>query len=139
MIRFSELLVWYSTLNPESVKRAVEYYDPDAYFKDPFNEVRGVDAIMRIFNHMFLTTENPRFIMGDQIMQESQAFVSWRFEFALRGKEYTIVGASHLKFNDSGLVIAHRDYWDAAEELFQKLPLVGAPIRWLRRQFHVPD
>ncbi|MET3106813.1 hypothetical protein AAKU67_002656 [Oxalobacteraceae bacterium GrIS 2.11] len=35
------------------------------------------------------------------------------------------------------MVTDHRDYWDAAEELFQKLPLIGAPIRWLRRQFKV--
>jgi steroid delta-isomerase len=27
----------------------------------------------------------------------------------------------------------HRDYWDAAEELYEKLPLVGALMRWLKR------
>jgi hypothetical protein len=39
----------------------------------------------------------------------------------------------------AGLVILHRDYWDAAEELLQKLPIVGAPIRWLRKKFALPD
>ncbi|MGO1254794.1 MAG: nuclear transport factor 2 family protein, partial [Alcaligenes aquatilis] len=27
-----------------------------------------------------------------------------------------------------------RDYWDAAEELYAKLPLLGLLMRWLRRK-----
>ncbi|MET3106816.1 hypothetical protein AAKU67_002653 [Oxalobacteraceae bacterium GrIS 2.11] len=137
MTRLTELLLWYTSLTRESVKLAVDYYHPEARFKDPFNEVHGVDAIMHIFDHMFVTTDNPRFIMHEQIVQGEQAFVSWTFEFALKGNAYTVHGASHLKFDHAGLVTDHRDYWDAAEELFQKLPLIGAPIRWLRRQFKV--
>jgi len=28
----------------------------------------------------------------------------------------------------------HRDYWDAAEELYEHLPLVGSLLRWLKRR-----
>ena len=42
-------------------------------------------------------------------------------------------GASHLRFDASGKVMLHRDYWDAAEELYAKLPLLGAPMRLLQR------
>jgi hypothetical protein len=28
----------------------------------------------------------------------------------------------------------HRDYWDAAEELYEKLPWVGALMRWLKKR-----
>lgn len=139
MTRLDELLNWYSALTPMSVMRTAQYYHPDAKFKDPFNEVIGVTAIIHIFQHMFVTTDNARFIIDDRISQDQQAFVSWRFEFVFKGTHYTIVGASHLKFDAAGLVIDHRDYWDAAEELFQKLPLIGAPMRWLRRQFKVPN
>ena len=132
-----QLLTWYSSLTPESVKLAVDFYQTDARFKDPFNDVQGVNAIMQIFDHMFVTTDAPRFIVHENIMQGRQAFVTWTFEFSLKGKKYTVLGASHLQFDAEGLVIEHRDYWDAAEELFQKLPLIGAPVRWLRKQFEV--
>jgi len=138
MTRLNDLLEWYSTLTADSVKLAVDYYHPNAHFKDPFNDVVGVEALMHIFDHMFLTTEHPRFIIKDTIMQDRQAFVSWIFKFTLKGKHYEIAGATHLKFNATGMVTQHRDYWDAAEELFEKLPLIGAPVRWLRRQFRVP-
>ncbi|MGA0584669.1 MAG: nuclear transport factor 2 family protein, partial [Castellaniella sp.] len=32
-----------------------------------------------------------------------------------------------------GLVSFHRDYWDAAEELYEKLPVLGRLMRWLRK------
>jgi hypothetical protein len=133
------LLNWYSTLKPDTLQFAVQFYAPTARFKDPFNDVTGIAAIESIFKHMFATTENPRFIIGEHIAQNQQAFVTWTFEFSLNGKPYQIAGGSHFIFNEAGLVTLHRDYWDAAEELFQKLPIVGAPIRWLRGKFAVPQ
>ncbi|MGK5023429.1 nuclear transport factor 2 family protein [Janthinobacterium sp. RB2R34] len=131
------LLAWYATLTPDSIKQAGQFYAPDAQFRDPFNDVHGVAAIEAIFSHMFVTTQEPRFIIGECIVQGDQAFVTWRFVFRLGGTSYEVCGGSHLRFNQAGLVVLHRDYWDAAEELLQKLPLVGAPIRWLRRRFRV--
>lgn len=137
MNNHASLLAWYATLSPDTLARTGEFYAPDAQFRDPFNDVRGVVAIEAIFRHMFAHTGQPRFIIGERIVQGEQAFVTWLFVFSLRGKEYRIAGGSHLRFNDEGLVEMHRDYWDAAEELLEKLPLVGAPIRWLRARFRV--
>lgn len=137
MSQLHDLLHWYSTLTPASVKEAGRFYQKNARFKDPFNDVVGIPAIEAIFEHMFKTTQNPRFIIGDVIEQGQQAFVTWVFEFRLKDNDYKIVGGSHLQFDETGLVTLHRDYWDAAEELLQKLPLIGGPIRWLRRQFRV--
>lgn len=131
------LLDWYRTLRRDSVAGAVEFYDQAARFKDPFNDVQGVDAIMAIFDHMFATTEAPHFIILDTVASNDQAFVTWLFEFGLRGKPYQVRGATHFRFNAAGKITEHRDYWDAAEELLQKLPLIGAPMRWLWKQFAV--
>lgn len=132
MTQLDALLHWYATLTPDSIARTAEFYAPDAHFRDPFNDVRGVAAIATIFRHMFENTGDPRFIIGERIEQDGAAFVTWTFTFTLRGSPYEIVGGTHFRFNDAGLVTLHRDYWDAAEELLQKLPLVGVPIRWLR-------
>lgn len=133
------LLAWYATLALDTVAQVGRFYAPDAHFRDPFNDVRGVPAIEAIFRHMFAHTDQPRFIIEERVVQGQQVFVTWLFVFALRGTPYQICGASHLRFNQAGLVVMHRDYWDAAEELFEKLPLVGLPIRWLRGRFRVPQ
>jgi hypothetical protein len=31
-------------------------------------------------------------------------------------------------------VSEHRDYWDAAEELYEQIPVLGAVMRWLKRR-----
>ena len=39
---------FYETLTPASIATLGEHYAPDARFKDPFNEVAGIDAIRRL-------------------------------------------------------------------------------------------
>jgi len=135
-------VAFFEALSPADVARIGEVYAPDAWFKDPFNEVRGADAIGRIFAHMFDALENPRFVVRDRTGDRGQAFVTWDFEFgfrrgAPRGAQ-RIRGASHLRFDAQGRIAMHRDYWDAAEELYEKLPVVGAAMRWLRRRAAAP-
>ncbi|WP_050476545.1 nuclear transport factor 2 family protein [Herbaspirillum rhizosphaerae] len=129
--RLDLLLDWYCTLTRQSVRHIGQFYAPDVRFKDPFNDVQGIPAVMAVYEHMFDTTDNPRFVIDDRVVDGDQAFITWAFQFGLKGKPYVIVGGTHLKFNADGLVILHRDYWDAAEELLQKLPVVGGLIRWL--------
>ena len=54
---------WFETLTPDSLTGLDDCYTPDATFKDPFNEVKGVDAIRDIFSHMYRALDEPRFIV----------------------------------------------------------------------------
>ena len=132
------LRTYFETISPQSVGRIGEFYAADARFKDPFNEVRGLPEVQRIFSHMFVALERPRFVVTDSIVGENQCFLTWNFEFHLKRFDrvtlQTIRGASHLKFTAAGLIDFHRDYWDAAEELYEKLPVLGGLMRWLKRR-----
>ena len=128
---------FYETLTPAALDGLDQLYAPDARFKDPFNEVVGIAAIRRIFAHMFATTEAPRFEVTDCIEQGGQAMLGWTFRFALRGRALTVRGVTHLRFDADGQVTLHRDYWDAAEELYEKLPVVGGLMRALKRRLSV--
>lgn len=135
MTPLEKLTIWYATLSVDTLPDIGLLYAHNAGFKDPFNEVIGIKAIENIFVHMFTTTDNPKFTFIDAIQQGNQGFVTWYFIFELNGKKYTVNGATHLRFDDAGLVTMHRDYWDAAEELWQKLPVLGVLVRWLRKKF----
>ena len=125
---------FYETLTPAALPGLDQLYAPDARFKDPFNEVAGTAAIRRIFAHMFATTEAPRFEVTDCIEQGEQAMLGWAFHFALRGRPLVVRGVTHLRFDADGRVVLHRDYWDAAEELYEKLPVVGGLMRLIKRR-----
>ena len=40
----------------------------------------------------------------------------------------------YLRTTPDGRIALQRDYWDAAEELYEKLPLLGPALRWLHRR-----
>jgi steroid delta-isomerase len=130
----ARLAAFYETLTPASLASLDQFYAADARFKDPFNEVVGIDAIRRIFAHMFEATDAPRFVVTERIEQGAQAMLGWTFHFGLRGRALTVRGVTHVRFDAAGRVELHRDYWDAAEELYAKLPLVGALMRALQRR-----
>jgi hypothetical protein len=132
------VVAYFEALTPQGVADLAAYYDPQARFKDPFKDVRGLPEIAHIFAHMFVALEAPRFIITGQIEQGKQCFLTWEFRFKFKNFQrdvvQTILGGSHLQFSDQGLITLHRDYWDAAEELYEKLPLVGSVMRWLKRR-----
>lgn len=130
----------YESLRPESLGALLDAYCEDARFKDPFNEVQGRAAIEHIFRHMFEALEAPRFAVLDAITQGDDAFLTWDFTFRMRkgGDSLRIHGATHLRFGPDGRVTLHRDYWDAAEELYAQLPIIGVLMRWLQRRLRTP-
>jgi steroid Delta-isomerase len=132
------LIPWFESLTPQSLQRLGDFYAADARFKDPFNEVRGLPAITHIFEHMFVSLHGPRFVVTQQLVDGAQAFLVWEFRFRFKRGDTTteqvIRGGSHLTLDDDGRVIDHRDYWDAAEELYEKLPLLGTLMRFLKRK-----
>ena len=128
----------FTTLTPASVSQLAQYYAASAYFKDPFNEVRGLVAVQRIFDHMYVALDNPHFVVTSSVLQGDQCFLVWDFKFRFKRfdkqTEQTVRGTSHLRFDADGNINFHRDYWDAAEELYEKLPLVGSLMRWLKKR-----
>ncbi len=140
--RVEAILQLFETLTPAHLEQLDHWYVTDARFKDPFKQVQGVDQIHEIFQHMFEVLEHPRFVITNRIVQDNQCFVVWDFLFRYktmqRGVDQRIHGGSHLVFKqgDDGVwrIDTHRDYWDAAEEMYEKFPLVGSLMRWLKNR-----
>lgn len=134
----AKLVDYWQTLTPESVAAIANVYTEEAYFRDPFNEVTGIDAIKQIFADMFVRLDQPRFTIIETLEQENGALLIWDFDFRIRKlrpeQNRRIHGASHIRFATDGRVSYHRDYWDAAGELYEQLPVVGGLMRWLKKR-----
>jgi hypothetical protein len=135
--RVARIVTLFEQLTPADIDRLGEFYVKDARFKDPFNEVQGLAAVQGVFRHMYHSLNEPRFVVRDIIVQGDQCFLSWDFVFRFKRNSselQTVRGGSQLQLDAIGLVTLHRDYWDAAEELYEKLPLVGSLMRWLKKR-----
>ncbi len=135
--RVTRVVAMFESLSPGDVARLADFYTADARFKDPFNDVTGVPAIQRIFTHMFTALDEPRFVVRDIVADGAQCFLTWDMHFRMKrfSREPQVIhGGSHLRFAADGRVALHRDYWDAAEELYEKLPAIGGLMRWLKKR-----
>lgn len=98
-----------------------------------FFETRTLRAV---FHHMFATLDEPRFEVIEGMIEGDQCFLVWNFHFRRRGRRAvgSIHGASHLRSTTEGRVTLHRDYWDAAQQVYEVVPVLGAVMGWLRRR-----
>ena len=99
-------------LTPQSLEQLADYVAADVRFTDPFNDVRGADAMRRVLSHMFDT-------VGPVAFRVSH------------------MGMSTIRFNADGLVSEHADYWDGASALYEKLPVIGTMLAWIRRRLAI--
>ena len=134
----ARLKAYWETVTPDRLASLDTVYTPEAYFRDPFNEVRGAGELRRIFEHMYETLEAPRFAITETILEGDRAVLVWDFDFRIKAYKPRVTqrihGLSVVRFAPDGRVEYHRDYWDAAGELYAKLPLVGPLMRFLARR-----
>ncbi len=133
---------YFENLSPASRDELQKLAHPDIRFVDPFNDVRGIDKLLAVFDHMFETTSSPKFVTEPPIAAGDTAFIKWRFTCTIKSRFYarpmTIDGVTEVQFDDAGLITAHIDYWDAAGQLYEKLPLLGGLMRLVRNRLAAP-
>lgn len=123
----------FTILQSDGLDSLAGIFAADARFKDPFNDVRGLVAITRVFAHMFATTQHSRFMIVDHALAGDVLLIRWDYHFqTLKGELWEIPGTSVVRFNAEGLAVEHVDYWDPAEHIYSKLPVLGWLMRWLR-------
>lgn len=130
---------FFETISPQTnIEGYKEFFCEESTFEDPFQKVKGVDAICNVFLHMYATLYKPKFEILEVIEQENIAYIQWNFLFALdESKEMnSFVGLSRVEFRNDGKVISHVDYWDAAQHVYEKIPLLGTILRWIKRRIH---
>ncbi|MBM08795.1 MAG: hypothetical protein CMF69_04355 [Magnetovibrio sp.] len=121
------------TLTPKTLSLLSEYVTADVRFKDPFNDVRGVDEMARVFNEMFCKLGNVSFRAVHINSNDNICIIVWNFEATLRQKSWKFDGTSVITFNSDGRVNEHIDHWDAASNFYEHLPVIGWLLRSLRR------
>jgi steroid delta-isomerase len=130
---------FFATINPDHLQQLADYFTEKARFKDPFNNVTGIAAIQKIFQHMFTHTQQSRFVIHHAALDKQILLLQWDYHFqTLKGKPWTFSGMSRVTFatqgTEQGKVIEHIDYWDPVENIYQKIPLLNRLMHYLTRR-----
>jgi len=114
------------------------YFDKYSEFADPFQKVQGLHAIHNIFTDMYAKLYKPRFVVDEVITMSDVSYIRWHFYYALsqNTKAESFTGVSRVTFTKNAKVKSHIDYWDAAENVYEKIPILGSIIRFIKRKIH---
>ena len=110
--------------------------DENVKFKDPFHSIQGVEKLFDIFQTMYKNLYEPRFQINEVIENSNIAYINWSFSFKFKEnkKEHVFDGVSRVVFNKKNKVIEHIDYWDAAENIYENIPIVSMLIKFIKNR-----
>ena len=135
-LRVARLTAFWQTLSPATLSKLAVIYHDQIHFCDPFNDVHGNAHLHALLERMFQRLHEPRFVVREVALQHDGAVLIWDFHYRLRNwrpqHQRYIHGLSHVRFGDDGRVVEHRDYWDAAAQVYAQLPVLGSVLRWLQ-------
>lgn len=136
--RLQRVVDFWEGMTPASLTGMAAVYTEDIAFRDPFNDVKGHAALTHICADMFNRLDGVKFTILETIEEGDRAFLVWDFHFRIKTLKPDLArrihGGTHLQFAPDDRVFQHRDYWDAAGELYEQLPVVGALMRFLKKR-----
>ena len=135
--RLQSYIEYYERLTPVSLEDIGRVMTDDVHFSDPFNDVTGLESTRRIFAQMFDDLDDVAFKVLHAALADDEpatGLLSWRLDATIRknGSRLSIEGMSSIRFAPDGRVCEHIDHWDAGRQVYERLPLLGALLRWIR-------
>ncbi len=121
-------------LSEDTLPDISQYVARDVLFRDPFNEVVGIEKMQKIFAHMYETMGDVRFDILHHAMDDKTGLLHWRIAATLRGKPWEFEGMTKVEINEAGLVASHVDHWDAARDFYEHFPIIGWSLKAIRRK-----
>jgi hypothetical protein len=132
--RFTFLLAHFTE---ENIKKYVRnLYAANAYYRDSFTEKKGVENIETYFIAGVRTMDELAFDLQDVAVHDGDYYFRWITQFLPRGEKDDVIqlpGISHVRFDKEGRIIFEQDYWDAGV-IYERLPIIGVFIRWLKKR-----
>lgn len=126
------------TLRPDGMARLDGLAAPDIHYHDPFVDARGLGNVRRLFARVFDDIEDPRYTFTHCACDGDTCFLRWHFtcrpRTIRRGLPWICDGVTELRFDAEGRVIAHVEHWDAGEQVYEKLPVLRAIIRVVKKR-----
>jgi hypothetical protein len=137
LMRFQQ---FFQPLAPERIEQLIERtYATDVYFNDTLKTVRGVAALRDYLIDSAHGAAECR-VLFDEVTRTAvgEHHLRWRMMIRFKrfagGRETWSVGMSHIRLGTHGLVVYQQDYWNAADGLFQHIPVLGTAIRAIKRR-----
>jgi len=129
--------LFFENLNKDmKIEEYAFIFDEKVYFEDPFQKTYDLDSFYKIYEHMYETLYEPRFLVKEIALTNNIAYLQWSFIFKT-SKEAQIddfTGVSRVEFNEKGKAISHIDYWDSSTNIYERIPILKNILRFIKNR-----
>jgi hypothetical protein len=114
-------------------------YAAGVYFRDPFKEIHGEPELEAYLLRTSKAVAEFSMDWRDVAEHDGDYYFRWIMSLKLKrdGKNEPpnlTTGISHVRFGPDGRVIFHQDYFDAGAFLYEKIPVLGSEIRFIKKR-----
>lgn len=135
--RIDQFLAFYNGLSSSNIDNVAGLYHPDIVFIDPVQQISGRQNLIAYFQHAYARLNYCQFVATGVVQQAEQDCLSWQMTLShpaiAGGKQIIVDGCSVLQWQQRQ-IIAHRDYYDLHQMVFQHIPVLGWATQKITRR-----
>ena len=131
---------FFGPLSEQSVRENLERcYAPSLWFNDTLKTITDRAELGRYMEHTARAVEQCSARIDTwSLSAEGDVLVRWtmqiRFKRFARGRTTESMGISLLRLDAAGRIAFQQDFWNAADGLFQHVPVLGWAIRAIKQR-----
>lgn len=129
---------FFQMLNKDTMDLVDDFYAEDIHFIDPVVELNNRDDLKHYYDSSYAKTESVSFEIPTIINDGDEQTVIWIMTMTAKklnkGKPIIVHGSSHIRYNDQGRAVYHRDYFDMGEMIYSRVPLVRSMVNFVRNK-----
>jgi limonene-1,2-epoxide hydrolase len=134
-----KISAFYRDLSADHIELVDQFYDKNAEFADPIVDIHGVSALRDYYAGLYKNVKSIRFDFTNEVAQGNDHVVMWRMTLISDslngGKEFSVDGNSFIRFGGTdGKVVYHRDYFDMGAFIYERVPVLGRVIRYIKEK-----
>jgi len=104
-------------------------YAEELYFNDTLHTFSSRDVMLEYMQETADRVDYTNVEIKDIVQSGDDYYVRWAMDvgFDVLGKQIKThsIGMTHVRFDESGKINFHQDFWDNTEGFFRHLPVIG--------------
>ncbi len=115
---------------PGVAARVDALYGRRVYFSDTLFFTEDHAALTRHFERLGARGTHIEVDLDDAVVSGADLYLRWRMRvtFTNGGPEARTIGMTQLRFDESGRIRFHQDFWDSSEGVYRRIPVLGWAI-----------
>lgn len=120
-------------LLPSELDRLDGMYTSDIHFRDPFSDVHGLKGLRIVFAKMYADVPDSKFKVLDAVVSGEGGYLKWLYTGTFRGQALSVTGLTEVALRD-GKVSSHVDYYDAASNFYERIPVLSWVVKLIKKR-----